>query len=52
VSYPPTAGWGQFGTVSASVNLHAGYNTIRLAKGAPFFAGATGYAELDYLQLT
>jgi hypothetical protein len=53
VSYPPTAGWGQFGsTVSTSVNLHAGYNTIRLAKGAPFFAGGTGYAELDYLQLT
>jgi hypothetical protein len=52
VSYPPTAGWGRFGTVSTSVNLHAGYNTIRLAKGAPFFAGGTGYAELDYLQLT
>ena len=27
-------------------------NTIRLAKGSPFFAGGTGYAELDYLQLT
>jgi hypothetical protein len=53
VSYPPTAGWGQFGsTVSTSVTLHAGYNTIRLAKGAPFFAGGTGYAELDYVQLT
>ncbi|GLY40288.1 hypothetical protein Amsp01_063110 [Amycolatopsis sp. NBRC 101858] len=52
VSYPPTAGWGQFGTVSTSVSLHAGYNVIRLAKGAPFFAGGTGYAELDYLQLT
>jgi hypothetical protein len=52
VSYPPTAGWGSFGTVSTSVNLHAGYNTIRLAKGAPFFAGGTGYAELDYLRLT
>ncbi|MEV6643025.1 carbohydrate-binding protein [Amycolatopsis sp. NPDC051371] len=51
VSYPPTAGWGRFGTVSTSVNLHTGYNTIRLAKGAPFFAGGTGYAELDYLQL-
>jgi hypothetical protein len=51
VSYPPTAGWGRFGTVSTSVNLHAGYNTIRLAKGAPFFAGGTGYAELDHLQL-
>jgi hypothetical protein len=52
VSYPPTAGWGRFSTVSASVDLHAGYNTIRLAKGAPFFAGGTGYAELDYVQLT
>jgi hypothetical protein len=52
VSYPPTAGWGQFGTVSTSVSLHAGYNVIRLAKGAPFFAGGTGYAELDYLQLS
>ncbi|WP_318307052.1 hypothetical protein [Amycolatopsis solani] len=52
VSYPPTAGWGRFGTVSTSVNLHAGYNVIRLAKGAPSFTGGTGYAELDYLQLT
>ena len=53
VSYPPTAGWGKFGsTVSTVVSLHAGYNTIRLAKGAPFFAGGTGYAELDYVQLT
>ncbi|MEV4313698.1 CBM35 domain-containing protein [Actinocrispum sp. NPDC049592] len=52
VSYPPTAGWGRFGTVSTSVTLHAGYNVIRLAKGAPFFNGATGYAELDYITLT
>ncbi|WP_370962183.1 carbohydrate-binding protein [Amycolatopsis sp. cg9] len=52
VSYPPTAGWGRFGTVSTSVNLRAGHNVIRLAKGSPFFAGGTGYAELDYLQLT
>jgi hypothetical protein len=53
VSYPPTAGWGQFGsTVSTTVNLHSGYNVIRLAKGAPNFAGGVGYAELDYLQLT
>jgi len=50
-AYPPTAGWGRFGTVSTSVTLHAGYNTIRLAKGAPFFGGGTGYAELDYVQL-
>jgi hypothetical protein len=53
VSYPPTAAWGVFGsTVNVSVSLKAGYNVIRLAKGAPFFAGGTGYAELDYIQLT
>ncbi|MEV0732466.1 hypothetical protein [Polymorphospora sp. NPDC050346] len=53
VSYPPTGGWGQFGaTVSTTVNLRAGYNVIRLAKGAPYFAGGTGYAELDYIELT
>ncbi|MEU4746292.1 CBM35 domain-containing protein, partial [Actinosynnema sp. NPDC023658] len=52
VSYPPTAGWGQFGsTITTTVNLRAGYNVIRLAKGAPSFAGGTGYAELDYIQL-
>jgi hypothetical protein len=51
VSYPPTGG--AFGTlvVAAGLNLHAGYNVIRLAKGAPFFAGGTGRADLDYLQL-
>jgi hypothetical protein len=53
VSYPPTAAWGTFGsTVSTTVSLKAGYNVLRLAKGAPFFAGGTGYAELDYIQLT
>ncbi|GAA3160044.1 CBM35 domain-containing protein [Nonomuraea salmonea] len=53
VSYPPTAAWGQFGaTVSTTVALRAGYNVIRLAKGSPHFAGGTGYAELDYIQLT
>jgi hypothetical protein len=53
VSYPPTAAWGTFGsTVSTTVSLHSGYNVIRLAKGSPYFAGGTGYAELDYLQLT
>jgi hypothetical protein len=53
ISYPPTGGWGQFGaTVSTTVNLRAGYNVIRLAKGSPFFAGGTGFAELDYIQLT
>jgi hypothetical protein len=53
ISYPPTAAWGTFGsTVSTTVSLRAGYNVIRLAKGSPFFAGGTGYAEIDYLQLT
>jgi hypothetical protein len=53
VSYPPTAAWGQFGaTVGTAVNLRAGYNVIRLAKGAPAFAGGTGFAELDYIELT
>ncbi|MFD9503353.1 CBM35 domain-containing protein [Streptomyces sp. NPDC060035] len=52
VSYPPTAGWGEFGaTVSRTVTLKAGYNVIRLAKGSPNFAGGTGYAELDYIQV-
>ncbi|QUQ65481.1 hypothetical protein [Kutzneria sp. CA-103260] len=51
VNYPPTAGWGKFATTSTTVTLHSGYNVIRLAKGAPFFAGGTGYAELDYIQL-
>jgi hypothetical protein len=52
VSYPATGGWGQFGaTVSTTVNLRAGFNVIRLAKGSPFFAGGTGFAELDYIQL-
>lgn len=54
VTYPPTSsGWGHpTGTVSASVSLHAGYNTIRLAKGSPYFAGGTGYAELDSITLS
>ncbi|MEU4424714.1 hypothetical protein AB0F81_29185 [Actinoplanes sp. NPDC024001] len=53
ISYPPTAGWGIFGsTVSTTVNLNAGYNVIRLAKGAPAFAGGSGYAELDYIHLS
>ncbi|MFC4591451.1 carbohydrate-binding protein [Sphaerisporangium corydalis] len=53
VSYPATGAWGQFGsTVSTSVNLRAGFNVIRLAKGSPYFAGGTGYAELDYIELT
>lgn len=45
VTYPATAGWGQFGSVTANVTLAAGANTIRLSKGT------TGYAELDYIQL-
>lgn len=53
VSYPPTPAWGQFGaTIGTTVTLAAGYNVIRLAKGSPHFAGGTGYAELDYIQLT
>jgi hypothetical protein len=51
VSYPPTAGWARFSTVQVTVNLNAGYNVIRLAKGAPNFAGGTGYAELDNIRL-
>ena len=41
VSYPPTAGWAQFGTVSTTVALRAGYNVIRLAKARRSSAVAT-----------
>lgn len=51
VNYPATAGWGQFGSVNVSVNLKAGINIIRLAKGSPGFSGGTGYAELDYIEI-
>lgn len=52
VSYPPTGDWGQFGaTVDTAVDLDAGFNVIRLAKGSPFFDGGTGFAELDYIEL-
>ncbi|THV24532.1 CBM35 domain-containing protein [Glycomyces paridis] len=51
VSYPPTSGWAQFSTTTVTVNLNAGYNVIRLAKGSPYFAGGTGYAELDNITL-
>jgi hypothetical protein len=52
VSYPPTGDWGQFGaTVSTTVDLDAGFNVIRLAKGSPFFDGGEGFAELDYIEL-
>ncbi|WP_344973300.1 hypothetical protein [Salinactinospora qingdaonensis] len=33
------------------MDLNAGYNVICLVKGAPYFSGATGYAELDYIEL-
>lgn len=52
VTYPPTAGWAQFATTTATVDLRAGYNMIRLAKGSPHFDGGTGYAELDSITLT
>ncbi|RIX59628.1 hypothetical protein D3P08_05695 [Paenibacillus nanensis] len=45
ITYAPTAGWGQFGTVNVNVNLTAGDNIIRLAKGS------TGYAELDNITI-
>lgn len=45
VTYPATAGWGQFGTVNVSVNLTSGDNIIRLAKGN------TGYAEIDSITI-
>ncbi|MFT4158187.1 MAG: hypothetical protein QM630_09735 [Microbacterium sp.] len=51
VSYAPTGGWGQFASTTVSVNLSAGYNVIRLAKGSPYFSGGTGYAELDNITL-
>ena len=46
VTFAPTAGWGQFQTTTVSVNLTAGTNIIRLAKGT------VGFAELDYIELT
>jgi hypothetical protein len=53
VTYPPTGAWGAFGSsVNVSVNLNAGWNTIRLAKGAPNFSGGVGFAELDAITLS
>lgn len=54
VTYPATSsGWGHpTGQASVSVNLKAGYNMIRLAKGSPGFSGGTGYAELDSITLS
>jgi hypothetical protein len=53
VSYPATTGgWGNpNGTVTVPVTLQAGYNVIRLAKGAPNYGCGTGYAELDSITL-
>ena len=53
ISYPVTGGWGVFGsTANVNVSLKAGYTVIRLAKGAPRFAGGSGYAELDSISLS
>jgi hypothetical protein len=53
VSYPVTGAWGNLsGTVSRSVTLKAGFNVVRLAKGSPYFAGGSGFAELDYIQVS
>ncbi|GAB3227373.1 hypothetical protein GCM10027447_18410 [Glycomyces halotolerans] len=52
VTYPPTGDWGQFDTVEVSVDLDAGHNAIRLAKGSPNFDGGVGYAELDSITLS
>ena len=53
ISYPATSAWGVFGsTVSTTVNLKAGYNMIRLAKGSPGLVAGTGYAELDSIKLS
>lgn len=51
VTYPATAGWAQFSSINVTVNLNAGVNIIRLAKGSPGFSGGTGYAELDYIEI-
>jgi hypothetical protein len=53
VTYAPTSsGWGNpTGSVNVTVQLKAGYNVIRLAKGSPGYSGGTGYAELDSIRL-
>ena len=43
LSYP-SDGWDNWTTVTVSVNLNAGSNTIRFAKG-------TNYTELDYIEI-
>jgi len=56
VSYPATGGWGETGKFASvngpTLNLKAGYNMIRIAKGSPSFAGGTGYAELDSITVS
>ncbi len=51
VSYPETEGWAHFATKTVQVNLNAGINIIRLAKGSPYFDGGSNYAELDYIEV-
>ncbi len=51
VSYPTTGSWTSFKTITTTVTLKVGSNVIRLAKGAPNFAGGTGFAELDSINL-
>lgn len=43
VSYPAT-GWDNWRQASVSITLNAGFNSIRLTKGA-------AYAEVDYLEV-
>jgi hypothetical protein len=53
VSYAPTGGWGRFASASSTVDLRAGFNMIRLAKGSPGLPAATsGFAELDSISLS
>jgi len=53
VSYAATGGWGRFSVASSTVNLRAGFNMIRLAKGSPGLATASsGFAELDSITVT
>lgn len=54
ISYPSTGSWGTFSATaasSASLDLKAGYNVIRLAKGSPGLSGGNGFAELDSITL-
>ncbi len=51
ISYPATGGWANFSSVNTNLDLKAGINIIRLAKGSPYFTGGTGYAELDYIEV-